>query len=100
MSNAFTRMFLEPHAKPSRLSMSRLAALPLFGFGVLWLVVWTGAAVLERELPLPWWAGLALIASGATLYMVNRFSAGPVSVEFSGAVENVNVTEAKPEAKE
>lgn len=95
MSNVFTRMFHEPNARPARLSMSRLAALPLFAFGIVWLIVWTGAAVLERELPLPWWAGLALIASGATLYMVNRFSAGPVSVEFSGDVQNVNVTEAE-----
>lgn len=83
MSNAFSRMFLEPGAKPPRLSMSRLAALPLFVFGIAWLIVWTVAAALERDLPLPWWAGLALIASGATLYAVNRFSAGPVSVELS-----------------
>lgn len=90
--NAFTRMFYEPKASKPTLSASRLAGIPLIFFGIVWMVIWTIAAATGRNLPLPWWAGMATICVGATLYLVNKFSAGPVSVEFSGPVEKVEVT--------
>lgn len=93
--NAFTRMFYVPNSKPPTLSLARVSAIPLIGFGIIWLAIWTVAATMGKELPLPWWAGLATICAGATLYAANKFSAGPVSVELSGPVENVTVNPPK-----
>lgn len=92
--NAFGRMFYEPKALKPTLSMARCVGFPLVGVGFLWLAAWTVAGWNGRELPLPWWAGLALICAGALMYAVNKFSAGPVSIELSGPNATANVTNA------
>jgi hypothetical protein len=79
---AFKRAFYEPGSVPPRFSLMRLMAAPLTLVGLVWLVLqlwfdWTG-----RVIDTPWWAGAILIGAGCALYSVNRFTAGPVSVEF------------------